>query len=126
MGAAVVLHEGIALTIEPLLAYLTMNSVSNRAPTFERPFESALFYGGHRTVEGHPGHHLGVREVLPFAPHLPDAVDRLLPDFLQAPNQLTLQIPAGFFRSEPSLARQKQRIDDLAVDVELQLLGSGV
>src|SRR6201987_1439724 len=104
MGAAVVLHKGVALVVKALLAHLTVNAIANRAPPFERSLQSKLFDRGHRTVESHPGHDLGVREVLTFAPYLPDAVIGLLPDALQMSNEPAFQRPAGFFRCQTGSA----------------------
>src|SRR5580704_18221793 len=64
-----------------------------------------------------------MNEVLPAAPHLPNAVVRLSPNGRQIFQYNWPQGPAAFRWRHTCFQRLKHRIGDFAEDVELQLLG---
>ena len=67
-----------------------------------------------------------MREVLAPAAHLPDAVVGLVPDVLQMRDQRALERPAASSSARPAAAPDVQRVQHLAVDVELHLPRRGV
>src|SRR5207245_3476485 len=73
-----------------------------------------------------PAHDLRVREVPTRAADLPDALIRLHPPVLEVLEQLLLQRPGLIALAEPVDASLVQRVEHLAVDVELQLAARGV
>ena len=58
--------------------------------------------------------------------HFPDALIRLPPTGLEPVEDLARQRPRGVGGLEPALPRHVQRVDDLAVDIELELIGGAV
>ena len=78
-------------------------------------------------VERDPGHHLRVGEVPARAAHLPDALVGLVPAPSTSSSSSTCwSAQPRIVRRDAVRARLVQRVDDLAVDVELELLGGGV
>ncbi len=91
-----------------------------------------------RTVDRHPGHHLGVHEMPPRPANFPDALVGLRPARLEEVHQLALQRPGDVVdriarAPDPAccelaadLARHVQGVHHLAVDVELELVDGRV
>ena len=52
----------------------------------------------HRPIERHPRHHLGMRELLPPAAHLPDSFVGFFPFRLEEIHERGLQVPIRFIR----------------------------
>src|SRR5579864_1485983 len=77
-------------------------------------------------VEGDPAHDFREGEVARWAANLPDALVRALPDLFQVFEQLLLQFPGEGVAFEPIALRGIERIHQLAIDIELQLLKGGV
>ena len=61
---------------------------------------------------------------LRIAPHLPDATVRRLPDSFEMLEQHLLHPPRLVLRLQLGIPRGMQGVHQLAVDVELQLVGS--
>ena len=76
----------------------------------------------HRPVERHPRHDLRVREVTPRAPHLPDPIVGLAPPVLEELHDRLPDAPHPGPGRYPEPAGHVQRVGDLAVHVELELL----
>src|SRR5262249_18952340 len=74
----------------------------------------------------HPGHHFGEGKVAATASHFPDSFVRLLPNLLKMLDQFLLQRPGRADGSEAKHPSLMQGIDQLAVDVELKLIGSRI
>jgi hypothetical protein len=74
-----------------------------------------------RTIEGHPDHDLGIREMLRRTAHFPDAAVRLFPHRAQMLEELALDIPAGLGLGNASPARLMQRVHDFTEHIQLQL-----
>src|SRR6185312_17168624 len=77
--AAVMLHEIVPLGIHTVLADVAMNAPRHAAPM--RPLRRRYSRRTRSTIESHPGHHLGMHEMLPRAAYLPDTLVRQAPDF---------------------------------------------
>src|SRR6185369_7009170 len=77
-------------------------------------------------VERDPAHHLRVREVAPRPAHFPQSLIGVLPAGLEVLQEGALQVPRGILARDSLPARLVQRIQDLAVHVELQLARSGI
>ena len=86
-------------------AWISSRSSRQRSTGPSRPNCSTALTAA---VEGDPGHHLRVHEVLAAAAHLPDALVRLLPDLLQVLQQRALQVPAVLVRSEAAPGARMQ------------------
>ena len=96
------------------------------APAVDGAVEPLLLDGAYRAIEGDPAHDLRVREVAPRAADLPDAFVGLPPTRLEVPEQLLLQGPRLVVLAQTVHPRLIERIQDLAVDVELQLAARGI
>ena len=122
------LNKAAELGIERLAADVLVDLVAHPPPALERvsrqpPSCSQIL---DRPVEGDPRHDLGMREMLRRSAHLPNALVGLIPDL--APN-----VQARPARSRPRVDRGQavavsmvERVEDLAVNVELRLIDCGV
>ncbi|GJE46333.1 hypothetical protein AEGHOMDF_5536 [Methylobacterium soli] len=121
---AVILHEAVEFRIEALLADLPVDLVPDLDPTLDRCGRSiaGLREAADRPVEGDPGHHLRVHEVLAPAAHLPDALVRLAPRLSEKVHEDETHLPSRGVAPETTAARLIERVEHLAVDVELELL----
>jgi hypothetical protein len=100
---------------------------ANFAPRLQRSIAAELLDCAHGAIEGHPGHDLRVREVAPRTAHLPDALVRLLPVVDHEVNQVPGQRPRFVVeRAHAELPRQMERVEHLAVHVELELRGGAL
>src|SRR5262249_40746660 len=88
------LHECSELRIEAPLANLRVDVVAQPSPLVEAPFEVIFLRVLDGTVQGDPGHHLRVREVLPWPAYLPDAFIRFAPLLFETLEHPTLDTPA--------------------------------
>src|SRR3981081_281646 len=79
-----------------------------------------------RAVERDPGHDLREREMPRLAAYLPHAAIGLLPDRRGVFEQFEGYVPGIGIALNPIDARGIERIGQLAVDIELQLLVRGV
>ncbi|MCY1417433.1 hypothetical protein D9M71_329680 [compost metagenome] len=90
----------------------------------------AAFFGGVGqpcgAVEGDPGHHLGVHELLPAATHFPDALVRLAPDAFDIRQYQARNGGAARVTGQPAPDRLSHRIGQFAIDVQLCLRRGGV
>ncbi len=127
LGGAVELREGVAVGVEAPDADLVVDLGSQRRPAVQRAGQARLGDALDRPVGRHPGHDLGVDEVPPRPSDLPDALVRLTPSGLQEVHQLGLQGPGVV--AAVHLGRHPghmQRVQYLAVDVELELFDGAV
>ena len=125
---AVGLRERAPLGVEAALADLVVDARRAVAAS-DRPVACMpnVLDGLHRAVEGHPGHHLRVHEVPARAADLPDALVGLASTPpRRSPSSARCMCQAYWSRLEPGLARLQERVHQLAVDVELELLRGGV
>src|SRR5216683_1461947 len=75
-----------------------------------------------RAIDGHPRHHLRMREMLARSAYLPDSFVRLFPSGFEKINQLLLQSPRIFVFMDTGIARDVKRVHYFAVNVQLKLL----
>src|SRR5438034_9422924 len=80
----------------------------------------------HRSIEGDPAHHLRVGEVKRAVPYFPDARIRLPPDVADMVGDSPERGAGITVEPVVALAVQPRRLQQVAVDIELQLLESGV
>ena len=120
------LRECTAVGIEPLAQHLVLDLLPYGLPAVDRPVATVAFDRLDGTVERDPGHDLRVREVPPRPAHFPDPLVGLAPAGLEPVEDLAGQAPRRVGRLEALVARLVQSVDDLAVDVELPLIGCAV
>ena len=88
---------------------------------FEGALKSKFLERADGAVERDPSHDLGMGELLAFAAHLPDSFVRLSPDLFEVGTEGGLHRPTLGLSGDPVLARDVERVEQLAVDVDLQL-----
>src|SRR5215470_4362640 len=103
-----------------------MDLIAQSAPALDWPGDAETLAAFDGAVERHPGHDLGVRELPRPTAHFPQSLVGRAPDCLQMLDQLQLQVPFGAHRRQAALTALKQRIHDLAENVDLQLLGRSI
>ena len=125
--ASVELGEGPPLGVPAVLQHVAVDGIAHGAPPLDRTGHSKLLDRLHCPVQGHPAHDLGVGEVAPWPAHLPDALVRLGPRGLEPLHEVRQHAPgvAGA-AAEPELHPGEGSVHQLAIDVELELLGGGV
>ena len=126
MIGAVGEDKAVLVFIECLGADLGVNIVPEGPPFFDGSVGVELFGKQDGSVEGYPGHHLGVGELLGFAAGFPDAFVGLLPDgfeMLKEGNQHAEFIPGATAEGVLGL---EEAVEHFAVDVELNLAGCRV
>ena len=79
LGGVVLLGEAVAPLVEAARQDLLADRFPLRTPVVDGPVSAVLLDGPHGAVEGGPGHRLGVGEVLPRTPDLPEAMVRFAP-----------------------------------------------
>src|SRR5205085_5469435 len=87
-----------------------------------RALEAELIDALDRAVERDPAHHLRKREMPRLTAGFPHAMIGPLPDRLQILQQLQNHLPGVGIAFESITAASVERIAQLAIDVELQLL----
>src|SRR5262249_62211716 len=80
----------------------------------------------HLAIKPPPGHPFGEDKGAPTASHFPDSFVRLLPNLLKMLDQFLLQRPRRANGSDAERASLMQRVNQLAVDVELKLSGGSI
>src|SRR4029077_1733171 len=106
---AVGLHEAIEIAIESTLADFGMNFVRDRPPLLPGLVEG--FYANfiRCAIEGDPGHHLGMDEVLASAAHLPNPFIRLPPGFREILQNQRAYGPTALGRAMPNSEKMRSR-----------------
>ncbi len=99
-----------------------LDPVAQHAPVLDRPLAAEVLDAADGAVHHHPGHHLGIGEVLAPCPHLPDALVRLVPHLRDVADHRQLQRPALAVGAAGRLAALVEDVHQLAIDVELELL----
>ena len=98
-----------------------------RRHLLDRAVQPQFLHALDRAVERHPSHDLGVGEVPALAPHLPDArIGHTRPDGSQMLQQRPLERPPGLVDAQAAAPGLMQRVQQLAIDVELKLGVRGV
>ena len=82
--------------------------------------------GRQEPVDANPGHDLGVDVALRVAARLPDVGGGLVPDPLEIFDQRRLDLDAARLPVDPGAVRHVEAVEQLAVDVELDLVRGGV
>src|SRR6516165_10470878 len=103
-----------------------MDFVTDRAPRLGPGSGAELLGNLDRPVEGDPGHHLRVGKVLRRPAHLPDSLIGLVPDRGQ---MLKYGLPdrgAACDRGKAGPMGVVERVENLAKNVELGLVGGAV
>jgi hypothetical protein len=118
----VVLGKRADLLVPRLLAHLRVDPLANLPPAVCGPLAAVALHELDASVEGDPGHHLGVREVAIRSANLPHSRVGLVPVLLEPPEQDDDERPRLVRAPQAVLPRLVERVDHLAVDVELPLL----
>ena len=119
---AVGLGERAATRVPGALEDLRLDLVPELAPPLHRALAPELLVRADGPVERHPRHHLGMREVAVRAAHLPDPGILAPPAVLEPGEQPAGQRPDVVVRRGPVHPGLVERVDHLAVDVQLQLV----
>src|SRR5215472_9509062 len=90
-------------------------------PVIDWTLEAEALRAADRPIEGDPNHHLGVGVLAPAAANFPNPVVGLPPDCLEMFKQLALHRPSGFVDRHLAAMALIERIQQLAVNVELPL-----
>src|SRR5437588_2808400 len=120
------LHERRERRVVAPVADLRVDLVANLAPAIGGTVEPLFLDRAYRPVECDPAHHLRVREVPSWPSDLPDALVRLPPAGLEITEQLPLQRPGLLFLAEAVDPGLVERVEHLAVHIELKLPARGV
>src|SRR5258707_1148563 len=115
------MDKAAELAIERLLANIGMDLVAQLAPALG-PVGAEPFGDLDRPVEGDPGHHLRMSEMLRRAAHLPDTLVGLIPDISQMPEDGLADCGAAFDRWQAVQIGLVESVEDLAKDIELSLV----
>src|SRR6185312_740952 len=107
-------------------AYFIMDFRANLFPAVERTLFAKFFNRADGAIEGYPRHHFREHEVPSAAANLPNALVRLRPDLFEVRDQRFLQSPACLQLGQAFSPRLVQRIENLAVDIQLKLLRGGI
>ncbi len=120
------LHERAARLAVALLPDLVVDPVALGQPAHDVARQPARAVHPDRPLDRHPAHQARVREVLLAAARLPDALVDLVPVLAQ-PVDDPPHVRPGLVEDRPAvLVEQVDRVDQLAVDVELALVGRAV
>ena len=122
----VVLREGPALRVPPAAHDLLVDPVPFADPAGEVSWPPVLHGEADHTVEGDPAHQPAVCEVLPAAAGLPDPFVGLIPVIAHPVRDLTELDPPGVSDSQAAAVGEPDRVQQLAVDVQLKLVSGAV
>ena len=103
-----------------------MDGIAQAPPPLERRLEAEFLGALDAAIERDPGHHLRRDIMRAVAAPLPDAVIRLVPYFGQMLQHRAFQVPGPFIELQLGHARLVKRVDQLAIDIELQLGMRGI
>src|SRR5579883_1328970 len=123
---AIRMHERVLLRIESAATYFGMDLVPQSAPARDRPLMPELLDRTNGAVECDPDHHFRMREMLGWAADFPNAVIGLVPDFFEMLNDGAFEPPARWIWRQAGAPAGIERIHDLAIDVELQLVACSI
>src|SRR5258707_2681348 len=115
------MDKAAELAIERLLANIAMDLVAQLAPALG-PVGAEPFGDLDRPVEGDPGHHLRMGEMLRRTAHLPDTLVGLIPDPSQMRKDDLADCGAAFDRGQAVQIGLEECVEDLAKDIELNLV----
>ena len=119
-------NESVLPGIKAVFADIATNRIAQSPPAIERCVKSESFGAFDAAVERHPGHDLGRDIALALAAAFPDAVIRLVPYFSQMFDHRAFQCPGFVVKFQLGHAGLVKRIDQFAVDIELQLGVCGI
>jgi len=97
---AVALNESADVGVERLSAHLVVDLLAYGSPSICGTLKTKLFNALYRAVKSHPGHDLGIRELLCAAAHFPNTLVRLGPNRLEMLEEFLLKHPASFICRE--------------------------
>lgn len=123
---AVRLGEAAELRVVAAAADVAVDFVTHATPSLDRPDAAVLLDGFDGAVERDPRHHLRVREMTAWTADFPDAFVGLIPTTLERLANRALERPARTFGRDALSPRLVERVEHLAVNVELQLRERGV
>ena len=122
----VVLDERAALGVPAALHDLAVDRVAGAAPAWAVGGESALVGDPEGAFDRDPAHQPGVGEVLAAAAGLPDALVGLVPVLADPVDDPGEVLPGVVVDRGAVLVVEVDGVDQLAVDVELELVGGAV
>ena len=119
----VILNETAEFGIESVAADLRVKLVGDAPPAPRRSRIASSVRRHRRAIEGHPGHHLGMREVPPATAHFPNSLLGVTPDRLQVLEGDVAEIIGAFERRQAAARGLEQRVRDLTIYIELERCG---
>ena len=120
------LYEGAALRVPAALRDLPVDRVPGRHPADDVGGQSPLAGNAYGALDRHPAHQPGVGELPPAAAHLPESLVGLVPVLVHPVDDLADFLPAVVGNRRAVLVVQVDRVNELAVDVELQPAGAAL
>ena len=120
------LDEGAAFRVPTTLHDLFVDPVALGDPAIKRGGAPVLGGQADGPIEGDPAHEPAVGELLPASPGLPDAFLGLVPVVGEPVHDRGECLPALPAHLQPVLVCCVDAVQGLAVDVELDLIGSAV
>jgi hypothetical protein len=121
-----VLGEGPPLSVPAPLHDLGIDPVAFTDPAAKVGRATVVTGQPDHAVKGHPAHEPAIGEVLPTAAGLPDALVGLVPMLAHPVGELGELDPAGMADPESMPVGQPDRVQQLTVDVQLELVGGPV
>ena len=115
-----------ATFIDGVGADLGVDAATCVPPSGRVTFEPEVLDRLDGAIESDPRHHLGVGELGPLAPHLPDALVGMLPVAFEPFHHGLLDAPRVLVRLHPAESGLVHGVHDLAEHVELDLVGRPV
>src|SRR5689334_17717358 len=103
-----------------------VNLLPQVSPVVSGTIEAELLDCAYGSVEGDPGHDFRMSKVAGTATHFPDPLVWLVPYRLKMLNQCPLKVPGSITRGKPHPTCLIKRVQHLTVDIQLQLIRSGV
>src|SRR5207302_7431430 len=123
---AVVLNEGVQLGVEAVSAHICMDVLPQAAPALGRTGQPKFLERADRAVKCNPRHDFGMRELSPSPADFPKPLVRQVPDPFEMLDQLSLEVPSGLARRQSHPACLVKRIEHLAIDIQLKLVGGRI
>src|SRR5205823_3673849 len=125
LGLAIDLHERLADGIPAALQHLGVHQLGLALPAGRVAREAEIGGDARASVQRHPGHDLAEHEVLRLLARLPNAQVRLAPVRRGPVHEMLQHLPHAFghgVMAPPDV----DGVEQLAVDVELKLLGRAI
>src|SRR3954454_24658559 len=103
-----------------------MDVLAQSAPALGWARQPKFLDRANRAIKREPRHDLGMGELSPSATNFPKPFIGQVPNLLKVLDELSLEVPRRLARGQSHPARLIKRIEHLAIDVQLQLVGGSI